>query len=44
MMAKLTPDQRAQVKTALIGAVQKFKGSDGHVRLPNETIIFSARS
>ena len=44
MMAKLTPDQRAQVKAALTNAVKKFQGSDGRVRLPNETICFSARA
>lgn len=44
MMTKLTPDQRAQVKTALSDAVRKFQGSDGRVRLPNETICFSARA
>ena len=44
MMAKLTPDQRAQVKAALSDAVKKFEGSDGRVRLPNETICFSARA
>ena len=44
MMAKLTSDQRAQVKAALSEAVKKFQGSDGRVRLPNETICFSARA
>ena len=44
MMAKLTPDQRARVKAALGDAVKKFQGSDGRVRLPNETICFSARA
>jgi ubiquinone/menaquinone biosynthesis C-methylase UbiE len=44
MMAKLTVDQRAQVKEALRGAVEKFRGADGRVRLPNETICFSARA
>ena len=44
MMAKLTPDQRAQVKEALADAVKKFEGGDGRVRLPNETICFSSRA
>ena len=44
MMAKLTPEQRGRVKTALAQAVGKFVGGDGRVRLPNETICFSARA
>jgi len=44
MMAKLTPEQRTQVKAALQEAVKKFQGSEGRVRLPNETICVSARA
>jgi enediyne biosynthesis protein CalE5 len=44
MMAKLSPEQRGRVKTALAEAVRKFVGSDGRIRLPNETICFSARA
>ena len=44
MMAKLSPQQREQVKAALREAVRKFQGSDGRVRLPNETICFSSRT
>ncbi len=44
MMAKLTQDQRDRVRAALREAVGRFQGSDGRVRLPNETICFSARA
>jgi hypothetical protein len=44
MMAKLLAEQRGRVKAALAQAVRKFEGSDGRVRLPNETICFSARA
>ena len=44
MMAKLSPEQRDQVKSALRESVRKFEGSDGRVRLPNETICFSSRA
>ncbi len=44
MMAKLTQDQRDQVKTALREAVRKFEQGNGRVRLPNETICFCARA
>jgi enediyne biosynthesis protein CalE5 len=44
MMAKLTPEARAQVRAALTEAAERFRGADGAVRLNNETICFSARA
>ncbi|HUY27195.1 MAG TPA: methyltransferase domain-containing protein [Candidatus Binataceae bacterium] len=44
MMAKLEPAVRARVQEAIGQAARKFQGADGHVRLPNETICFSARA
>ncbi|HUY26607.1 MAG TPA: methyltransferase domain-containing protein [Candidatus Binataceae bacterium] len=44
MMAKLEPAVRARVQAAIGEAARKFQGADGRVRLPNETICFSARA
>ncbi|MGC1343214.1 MAG: methyltransferase domain-containing protein [Candidatus Binataceae bacterium] len=44
MMARLEPATRARVQTAIGEAAQKFRDADGRVRLPNETICFSARA
>jgi ubiquinone/menaquinone biosynthesis C-methylase UbiE len=44
MMARLDAATRARVQAAIGDAAQKFKGSDGRVRLSNETICFSARA
>jgi SAM-dependent methyltransferase len=44
MMAKLSGDQRDEIKAALREAVKRFQDPDGRVRLPNETICFSCRA
>ncbi len=44
MMAKLEPEVRARVRAAIGEASKKFQGADGRVRLPSETICFSARA
>jgi ubiquinone/menaquinone biosynthesis C-methylase UbiE len=44
MMARLEPATRARVQAAIGEAAQRFQAPDGRVRLPNETICFSARA
>lgn len=44
MMARLTPEQRAEVRAELIRASSRFRAADGALVLPSETIIFSARA
>ncbi|MHB8383577.1 MAG: class I SAM-dependent methyltransferase [Candidatus Binataceae bacterium] len=44
MMSKLEPAVRTRVQAAIGDAARKFQGADGRVRLPNETICFSARA
>lgn len=44
MMAKLDPETRARVKTAIGEASRNFQASGGRVLLSNETICFSARA
>lgn len=44
MMARLDPATRGRVQAAIGEAAQTFQGTDGRVRLPNETICFSARA
>jgi ubiquinone/menaquinone biosynthesis C-methylase UbiE len=43
MMARLTAEQRAQVRAELVGAAARFKTADGSVVLPSETICFCCR-
>lgn len=44
MMARLDPATRGRVQAAIGEAAQTFQDTDGRVRLPNETICFSARA
>jgi enediyne biosynthesis protein CalE5 len=44
MMAKLTPQARAEVRAELIRSAGRFAAAGGVVLLPSETICFSARA
>jgi enediyne biosynthesis protein CalE5 len=44
MMARLTPQARAEVRAELVRGAERFRGAGGAVVLPSETICFCART